>query len=287
MASISPFGQSGPYHQYQADDMVLEAMGGLMQVTGEENRPPLQVGSPQAYLAASVDAVEAILVALLARPMIGQGQYIDVSARDGVVWSESEMIPYWTMVHQIPKREGRFRKPPGGNLKVPVIWPCKDGFINYIVQGGQPGAERNIAMTNWLDEEGFATDYLRNKNWNKFDWKATPQEEMELFLGPLLKLFASHTRKELYDEAVKRLIGITPTSDVKDLVENPQLNARGFWVEVDHDELKCKITYPGPFALMSRSQLKVSRRAPLIGEHNREIFHDELGLSEGEIAAGQ
>ncbi|MFC2068776.1 CaiB/BaiF CoA transferase family protein [Chloroflexota bacterium] len=282
MASISPFGQSGPYQNYKGEDIVVLAMGGLMQVTGDEDRAPLQVGSPQVYLASGLDAVEAILIALYARPIIGRGQFIDVSARDGVVWSESEMIPYWTMTQQIPSRHGRFRETPGG-VRVPVIWPCKDGYINYIVQGGQPGAERNIIMTKWLDEEGFATDYLRNKDWYKFDWRKTSQEEMDLFLGPLLKLFAAHTRKELYKEATKRVIGLTLTSDVKDLVESPQLNARNYWIKLEHPELNDDITYPGSFVVMSETPLKLQRRAPLVGEHNSEIYQKELGILEQEI----
>ncbi|MFC2042057.1 CaiB/BaiF CoA transferase family protein [Chloroflexota bacterium] len=278
MASISAFGQTGPYKDYQGEDITVLAMGGLMQVCGDEERAPVQVGTPQTYLAASLDAVESILTALYARSTIGGGQFIDISARDGVVWSESEMVPYWTLLRENSGRHGRFREPPGGGIKVPVIWPCKDGFVNYIVQGGQPGAERNIAITRWLDEEGYASDYLRNKDWYQFDWRKITQEEMGLFLKPLSRLFAAHTREELYAEAVKRGIGLAPTADVTDLIASPQLEARRYWTKLEHAELDDSLIYPGAFAVMSETPITVQHRAPLIGEHNEEVYQGELGI---------
>jgi len=76
-----------------------------------------------------------------------------------------------------------------------VIWECRDGYINYLIQAGQAGAERNMAMVKWLDEEGFATDYLRNKKWHEFDWRKTKQEEMDLIIGPLRPSFSRTTGK--------------------------------------------------------------------------------------------
>ena len=284
MASVSPFGQSGPYSKFKGDDLVISAMGGLMQVCGDEDRAPLPVGFPQAYLAASLDAVEAVLVALWVRPQLKKGQYTDVSARDGVIFTESEMIPYWTMMGENPSRHGRRVQRPGG-VTSPVIWKCKDGYINYLIQAGQPGAERNIAMVKWLDEEGFATDYLRNKKWHEFDWKKTKQEEMNLIIGPLQDFFMSYTREELYREALKRVISLVPVANAEFMLSDPQLLSRNFWVEVEHPELNEQIVYPGPFVTMTATPLDLRRRAPKIGEHNEEIYFKELGISNGELRA--
>jgi crotonobetainyl-CoA:carnitine CoA-transferase CaiB-like acyl-CoA transferase len=282
MASLSPFGQKGPYSRFSGDDLVVSAMGGLMQVCGDEDRPPLPVGFPQAYLAASLDAVEAVLVALWSRPQLGKGQYLDVSAREGVIFSESEMIPYWTMMGENPSRHGRRVQRPGG-VTSPVIWKCKDGYINYIIQAGQPGAERNIAMVKWLEEEGFATDYLRNKKWDEFDWRKTKQEEMDLIIGPLQDFFISHTGEELYSGALKRVLSLVPVANAEFMVNDPQLFSRNFWVEVEHPELNEKIIYPGPFVAMSETPLDLRWRAPRIGEHNEEIYVKELGISQDEL----
>ena len=284
MVSISPFGQSGPYSRFKGDDLVVSAMGGLMQVCGDEDRPPLPIGFSQAYLAASLDAVEAALVALWVRPQLGKGQYADVSARDGVIFSESEMIPYWTMMGENPSRHGRRVQRPGG-VTSPVIWQCKDGYISYLIQAGQPGAERNIAMTKWLAEEGFATDYLKKKNWNEFDWRKTKQEEMDLIIGPLQAFFMSHIRDELYREALKRVISLVPVADAEMIFKDPQLISRNFWVELKHGELNGEIVYPGPFVTMSETPLDLRWRAPKIGEHNEEIYVEELGLTSGELSA--
>lgn len=282
MASISPFGQTGPYSRFKGDDLVISAMGGLMQVCGDEDRAPLPVGFPQAYLAASLDAVEAVLVALWVRPQLRKGQYADVSAREGVIFTESEMIPYWTMMGENPSRHGRRVQRPGG-VTSPVIWQCKDGYINYIIQAGQPGAERNIAMAKWLEEEGFATDYLRNKKWAEFDWRKTKQEEMDLIIRPLQDFFMSHTRGELYLEALKRLISLVPVTNVEFMLNDPQLLSRKFWVELEHPELNEEVVYPGPFVRMTANPLDLRWRAPKIGEHNEEIYVKELGISHDEL----
>jgi crotonobetainyl-CoA:carnitine CoA-transferase CaiB-like acyl-CoA transferase len=284
MVSISPFGQTGPYSRFKGDDLIVSAMGGLMQVCGDEDLAPLPVGFPQAYLAASLDAVEAVLVALWARPQIGKGQYADVSAREGVIFTESEMVPYWTMMGQNPSRHGRRVQRPGG-VTSPVIWKCKDGYINYIIQAGQPGAERNIAMVKWLEEEGFATDYLKGKKWHEFDWRKTKQEEMDLIIGPLQDFFMSHTREELYTEALKRVISLVPVTNAEFMVNDLQLLSRKFWVELEHPELNKQIIYPGPFAKMTETPLDLRWRAPRIGEHNEEIYVKELGISHEELSS--
>lgn len=284
MASISPFGQTGPYSGFKGEDLIISAMGGLMQVCGDEDRPPLPVGFPQAYLAASLDAVEAVLMALWARPRLGKGQYADVSARDGVIFTESEMIPYWTMMGENPSRHGRRVQRPGG-VTSPVIWKCRDGYINYLIQAGQAGAERNMAMVKWLDEEGFATDYLRNKKWHEFDWRKTKQEEMDLIIGPLEAFFLSHNREELYEEALNRVISLVPVANVEFMQNDPQLLSRNFWVHLEHPELNESIVYPGAFVRMTETPLSLRRRAPRVGEHNEEIYVREMGISHDEFRA--
>jgi hypothetical protein len=150
-------------------------------------------------------------------------------------------------------------------------------------QAGQPGAERNIAMVKWLDEEGFATDYLRNKKWHEFDWKKTKQEEMDLIIGPLEDFFLSHTREELYSEALKRVISLVPVKNAESMLKDPQLVSRNFWVELEHPELNEQIVYPGPFVTMTATPLDLRWRALKMGEHNEEIYVKELGFSNEQI----
>jgi crotonobetainyl-CoA:carnitine CoA-transferase CaiB-like acyl-CoA transferase len=82
---------------------------------------------------------------------------------------------------------------------------------------------------------------------------------------------------------MERGIGICPISSMKDLLENPQLVARDFWVDVMHPKLGESITYPGTSMILSETPSKISRRAPLTGEHNQEIYRAELGFTEEEL----
>ena len=90
-------------------------------------------------------------------------------------------------------------------------------------------------------------------------------------------------KAELFGEALKRGAMVYPVSTAAELLNSPQLTARGFWVALEHPELGTTITYPGPFAKCSETPPKVTRRAPLIGEHNQEIYEKELGISKGKI----
>ena len=93
----------------------------------------------------------------------------------------------------------------------------------------------------------------------------------------------NHTKSELYEAAIKKDIILYPLATAGDIVESQQLKARGYWTEVEHPELNTAITYPGAFAKMSKTSCGISRRAPLIGEHNQEIYEGELGFSKEEM----
>jgi crotonobetainyl-CoA:carnitine CoA-transferase CaiB-like acyl-CoA transferase len=96
--------------------------------------------------------------------------------------------------------------------------------------------------------------------------------------------FLKHTKKELYEEAGKRGIMLYPLLKIGEITQSPQLKARGYWQEVDHEEWGAKITYPGSFVRFSTYGAGIRHRAPLIGEHNLEIYEQELRLSRNEIS---
>ena len=102
-------------------------------------------------------------------------------------------------------------------------------------------------------------------------------------MGPVGRFLQGVTKKEFLEEAVKRRIMGYPVSTAKDIIENPQLRAREVWQKIEHSELGTAITYPGPWAKFSESSVGIQRRAPLIGEHNREIYVNELGMSDNEL----
>jgi len=138
LTSVTAFGQTGPYKDYKGPDIVVWAMGGLMNLCGDPDRPPLQVSLPQSYIAASTYAAEGTMVALYERGRSGLGQHVDVSAQATITWLISELIPFWTFQGQEIERAGGAMTRTGG-LKVPTIIPCKDGYVGYLIQAGQPG----------------------------------------------------------------------------------------------------------------------------------------------------
>lgn len=282
--SISPFGQEGPYKDYKAYDLEVMAMAGFLNLCGDADRPPVQISTlHQAYLLACVDGVIAALEALRFRRRKGSGQHIDVSAHQSAIPPTLNAIPLWESQGIILRRNGLYRVGLSSGAVQRQTWQCKDGYVTLTIYGGRIGERTNRPLVEWMDEEGFANDYLRAMNWESLDMSSISQEEMDMIQKPIMKFFASHRKAELFKGAQKRSIMIYPVYTTKDLLEDSQLKARDFWSKVSHSEFKSSILYPGPFVRMSESPIKSSAKAPLIGEHNEQIYQDELGFSKEEV----
>jgi crotonobetainyl-CoA:carnitine CoA-transferase CaiB-like acyl-CoA transferase len=286
MTSITAFGQTGPYKDFKASDIVLMAMGGLMYITGNPNGPPLRVSIPQAYLLASSHAAAATMVAHYYRQTTGTGQQVDVSAQQCVLAELSNAIPLWELNQTILKRTGsymagRWKK----SIKQRLLWPCKDGYVIFYVMGGIAGARTNRNIFKWMEEEHMAPEYFLNYAWEELDMTQQSEGMQELIEEPIAKFFLTQTKEDLYVQGQKRDIIIAPVSSPKDLLSDPQLKARNFWVDIKHEELNATVRYPGPFVKASETPCVIKHRAPLIGEHNLDIYENELGLSRKDILA--
>jgi crotonobetainyl-CoA:carnitine CoA-transferase CaiB-like acyl-CoA transferase len=137
-------------------------------------------------------------------------------------------------------------------------------------------------VVNWMKNDGMADEYLINLDWTKFSWEAATEEDVQHLTRLLAAFFATKTVAELETDAKKWRALITPIYTMKDVRAHPQLEARNTWQKVEHDELCASITYPCSFASLNEKVSEI-RRAPLIGEHNKEIYEDELGFSKEEI----
>jgi len=284
MTSITPFGQSGPYEDYQATDLVGMAMGGLMYLTGDSDRPPVRISFSQAYLHAAADAACGTLLAHYHRELTGQGQHVDVSMQQSVVWTMMNARPFWELTGTFLKRVGPFRAGLSSGAIQRQTWSCRDGAVTFIVMGGAGGAGTNRALVEWMDEEGMADEELKGIDWDAFDMAAASREFHQRIEEKIGRFFVTHTKEELFTEAAERRIMLYPVSTPADIVLSPQLAAREYWVGVEHDELRTCISYPGAFLKSSEAPCSLKRRAPLIGEHNHEIYQQELGLSNEELA---
>lgn len=283
LTSITPFGQTGPYSDYKVADIICWAMGGMMYLMGDPDRPPVQVSLPQAYLHGAAWAAAHTTVALYYRELTGEGQHVDVAVQPYIVYSQMGANRFWDTIGVNVKRGGSKRIRPETGAWQRLIWTCKDGYMSFLLRGGLPGARTNRAIVEWMDSEGLAEDFLKAIDWDSLDWDTINPEFADLIQDAFGRFFLNHTKSELYELAKKAHAILYPVSDVKDILENAQLANRGFWVGVEHPELGVNITYPGAFVKDSLGACRIRRRAPLIGEHNEEIYHEELGFSPDEL----
>ena len=284
MTSITPFGQTGPYSDFKASDIVLMAMSGVMYLWGYPDRAPLRLSVDQAYYHASADAAMGSLIALYHREITGEGQYIDVSAQESVKVATIESAPHYDINGFIRKRTGSVTVSISNeNIITRHTWPCKDGFITFEVLGGKIGADFNRALVEWAAEEGMVDENLINKDWETFDYLTAPQEEHDYINEFLAKFFQDRTKKDLFQGAVERRIILFPVTDTKDIAEDEQLKARDYWELVLHPELDTSIPYFGRFVKIPGCSRAIRYRPPLIGEHNVEIYKDELDLSDDRL----
>jgi len=287
MTSITPFGQTGPYKDWKAPDLVGCALGGQSYVTGDDDLPPCRIGFPQAYLHAGNHAASGTVAALYYRELSGEGQHVDVSMQEAVVWILMNVIQFWDLMKFNMFRGGATRMM--GTPRCRVAFPCKDGHVGFLIGGGQLASISMPAIVKWMAEEGMLGAFEDKKDWEAKDWSekvdawALTQEQVDAWENSLINFFANKTKAELYEQALKRRIILYPCSNTKDMVENIQLKEREFYVDVEHPELGETITYVGSPYKMTETTWRISRRAPLIGEHNQEIYGGELGFSQQEM----
>jgi benzylsuccinate CoA-transferase BbsE subunit len=282
MASITPFGTEEPYRDYKDSDIVVMGMSGTLYQTGESDGPPVHISLPQACLHAGLDAAVGAMMAYHYRERTGEGQHVDVSMQQSAAWFQANAIPTWELNKKILKRSGAFRAGMSKDVGQRQVWPCQDGYVFFNVIGGRTGAKSLSALVAWMDEESMATAHLNNMDWDNFDMFTVTKEEMDAISGPVGEFFRSHTRKELLAGAVPRGVSIGPLSSMEDLLTDECLKERNFWKEIEHPELGTNITYPREFVKSTEVDCSTRFRAPLIGEHNEEIYK-EMGLSEQDL----
>jgi len=283
MVSITPFGQDGPYSNYQATDIVGMALGGFMYLTGDDDRAPVRISFPHFYLHGGAAGATAAMLAHTYRVTSGQGQYVDVSCQQAVAKTLAHAPQIWDIEGAILKRQGVYRQTSGEN-RVRINWPCKDGYVNYMVQGGTV-AYSTRALLDWMKEDKFDTADLDAIDWEKMGYGAITPELMAQLGGPLGDFFKSHTRAELVQGSLDRRILLFPVATPSALQGHPQLEARGYFKEIEHPELGETVQYPGAFIKSGdgRDIAGVYRRPPLIGEHNVQVYQEEMGLSSSEL----
>ena len=267
MVSITPFGQTGPYSQYRGHDIITWAASGQMYPCGDNDRAPIRLSHPsQSFLHGGGEAAAGAMVALFHRQLTGWGQHVDVSIHECLALDAWATI-IWDMTKLVSHRGD-----PLPDKHFTRIWPCRDGYVMWVWGGGAAGKRRNTPLVSWIDSEGMCDDFLREFDWETYDLRQTTQETIDRIEEPTARFFLAHTKGELYDGAFRNRLMLYPLFTTNEVLADVQLTAREFWVKLEHPELRKSIAYPGAFARTSEAPPRVSRHAPLIGEHSRQIL---------------
>ena len=282
-ASITPFGQTGPRAAWKGPDIVPWALGGYMWMTGEPERAPLRISHPpQAYLHAASAAAIGCLMALLHRAATGQGQHVDVAAQQCPSWMLTNTYAYWDLMKQNLGRAGVMRH--FGPVHLKTLWKARDGRLSFMFAGGAIGAKGQRRVVELMEQEGMAEDWLRNLEWGQVDALSAAPEGLEKITEAFSRFFETKTKAELLEEAVKGGIMLAPVNTVADVADDAQLKARDFWQTVNHPDLEAELPYPGAPVKMSATPWQIRGPAPRLGQHNAEVYEEEMGFSQAETA---
>ena len=284
VCSLTPFGQTGPWRDYLSSDLLHMAAGGEMASCGYDEAdvpgaPPIAPGGGNAWHMGGHFANMAIMAALVYRTVSGRGQYIDASIHEAcALTTESAIANYIYRGETLIRQTGRHHAAaPGPRTQ----FPSKDGtYVTALVAGRlTPKYVKDLAAL--FDSYGMPHDL----NDPKYRDAQTIAARTSHIIDDLVAGFiASLPAEEVYHAAQARGFTWGAVRAPEQLLEDAHLHDRGFWKEVQHPELGRSFTYPGEAAIYNGSPWRISRRAPLVGEHNVEIFCGELGLSRGELS---
>jgi crotonobetainyl-CoA:carnitine CoA-transferase CaiB-like acyl-CoA transferase len=268
MASVTGFGQNGPYSRYRSCDLVSSAMGGQMFVCGTPDKYPLKLYGNQSFYIASLFSAAGILIALQQRRTTGYGQWLDLSTHEAVTSTLEHVMMRYFDDGVVPARTGNVYW--NGTASV---FPCKDGFI-FLTFGREWDT-----LLELLGRENLAED-LTGEEWREEEYRTA---HIDHIVEVLARWTSLHTVAELFETGQLMRFPWAPVNSTEALFDDPQLGARNFFVDVEHPEYNRSFLYPGlPWRFSSYCTRK-QERAPLPGEHNYKIYHDEIGISAEEI----
>jgi crotonobetainyl-CoA:carnitine CoA-transferase CaiB-like acyl-CoA transferase len=268
-ASITPFGETGPWRDYKANDMAGIALGNLLYLAGEPGEPPLQPPGEIAYGMASTYGAFGIAVALYHRLESGRGQHIVVSMHECAGHIAGYFIPNYGYSGTKPARASR----KGEETDLYDPYPTKNGYARIFIIP----VEQWRRLVDWMGRPPSISG-------PEFEKMAYRRKNPEIVVGAISEFCRRHTKEELYEEGQKRRIAVTPINTVGEFMNSAQVKARETFIEMEHPVIG-KYLHFGPVPRLSDSPGRITRTAPLIGEHNKQIYCGELGMSNDDLVA--
>ena len=218
----------------------------------------------------------------------GEGQFVDVSMQESNMSANMNSLQMWDMNKVEFNRVGAVSYVAATRVRQPIYFRCKDGYVMILALGGNPPyVPSSESLVKWMKESGKCPEWLEKLNWWTDYNAAVLQQDLADKVGKAIEEFTlTKTKDELYEEgAFSRFILIAPVSSTRDISNDIQLKARNYWVKVPHPELGEALPYCGSFVPMTETPPVLRRAAPLIGEHNHEIYVEELGVGENSLHA--
>lgn len=269
-AAGSGFGQYGPYAKKPAYDVIIQAMGGIMSITGEEGGPPVRPGVSYGDIAAGLFLCVATLAALQERHKSRKGQYIDISMLDCQVTVQENAFARYLNTGEIPYALGT-RHPETTPFQA---FETKDGYVAVALRGGLkdqwPLFCAIIDRIDIVDDPRFQTGWLRTRNY--------------AVLKPILvEAMKAKSTREWLEELEKAEIPCGPVNTIDQVAADPQVAAREMIIDVEHPQAGTFKIVNTPFKF-SRTPGKAEGVSPDLGEHTREVLSQLLGMTPQEIS---
>jgi crotonobetainyl-CoA:carnitine CoA-transferase CaiB-like acyl-CoA transferase len=265
--SVTPFGQDGPEAHSPASDLTLAAAGGLLNMQGDRDRPPVGVGWPEASHHGAVQAAADAILALSERRRSGLGQHLDSSMQAAVVWTLLFATGHSTLYGEDTPGYGPKRNEPPPQLLPGLVIPnmarCKDGFVALTLVLGEVGARSFGSLMRFAAENGALEPDIAARDWSTWlqqlvGGKLAPPDIVRAF-DQLVSFLGTRTKADLHERSVKERWLIAPALSASDLYADRQLEARDYFVRVG-DTL-----HPGAFAKLSRTPIRLEAPAPRLG----------------------
>ena len=259
--SITPFGQTGPYRDYEASDLVAQAVGALMHTVGLPDKEPLKIGGNAGLYATGVSAFSATMLALHVRDIEGYGQHVDISAMETMTVTQIHA----SIHHQFGRIPAR---------RESTLVRAKDGWVN-------PGLEVGIQEDTWkrVCELMDLPDLIDDPAFNTREARREHQQDLLTIIGEWV---ATRPKEWIYHtiQGLRTIAGYVAT--VEDLTKSEQLLSREFFQTIEHP-VAGKATYPGALFSIDGGSWQHGR-APILGEHNSEILCGRLGYTSEELS---
>jgi len=268
-AAITPFGQTGPWRDFKANDMAGLALGNLLYLAGEPGEPPLQPPGEIAYGMASTYGAFATAVALYHRLETGKGQYIDVSMHECAGHIAGYFIPNYGYTGDKPARASR----KGEETDLYDPYPTKNGYVRIFIIP----VEQWRRLVDWMGRPPTISG-------PEFEKMAYRRKNPEPVHKAISEFCLRRTKEELYEEGQKRRIAVTPINTAGEFINSPQTQEREIFTDMEHPMIG-KYAHFGPVPRLSETPGRIRRTAPLIGEHNEEIYCGELGMTIDDLVA--